>query len=882
MKPSFVLRHAWREGRSGIRRIGVYMTSITLGVAALVAIHSFRADVDRSIRTESRSLLGADLRLERNRAFSDSVLRVVDSLEAAGATTARVTTLMSMAYAPGSELTRLLQVRAVDGPYPLYGTVRSSPPGRWGDWSRGGEALVDPAVLIQLDVEVGDTLRIGESDFRIAGTVEGLPADVGFQTAVGPRVFIRGADLEETELLRYGSLARHQIFLRLQGADEADRVGDRYEDLFRARAVDFDTAEELAGNLTEGLDTLSRFLGLVGLVALLLGGIGVASAIHVYVKERLDGVAVLRCLGATERDIFLAYLVQTSALGLLGAAAGVALGLGVQLLLPRFLGDLLPVAVTPTFHAGAVAAGLGAGVWIAAIFALIPLLGLREASPLQALRRDFEPVASGRDPLRIGAYVALAASVLLVSLWQAPSARIGAGFAGTLVGILGLLYATARGLTAAVRRFFPRRAGYSVRHGVANLFRPRNQTATITLALGFGVFLVAAVGQVRGSLVDRFTLDRGEGRPNLLLFDIQSDQREELEAALGEASPTNVSTTPVVPAELAAVKGRPVSRLLNENRANRPPRWVLSRLYRNTYRDTLTDAETLVAGEWWEESDDTGGENGAPATRSGPSERGGGGEGEAHRSGGGDARGAGDVARISLEEDLASDLGVGLGDRLTWDVQGARVESVVRSLRTVDWSRFQPNFFVVFEPGVLERAPQTFVALARVPGEEDRARLQGDLVRRFPNVSILDLARIQDTVDSLLDRAAEAINFIAGFSVAAGLLVLLGALATSRFQRMREGALLRTLGARSDQMILVVLSEYLFLGLVAGAGGAMLGAGGGWLVVHHVFELEFRLRPLPLVALWGATAVLTAAVGVLSSRKILREPPLGVLRDTLE
>lgn len=847
-----------------MRRIGVYMASISLGVAALVAIHSFRADVSSSIRTESRSLLGADVRLERSRSFSDPVLEVVDSLEAAGARTARITTLMSMAYAPGSELSRLLQIRAVDGPYPLYGTVRSRPPDRWGDWSRAGEALVDPAVLIQLDVEVGDTLRIGERGFRIAGTVEGLPADVGFQTAVGPRVFIRAADLEETQLLRFGSLARHQVFLGLGSADDADRVRARYGDLFRGRGVDFDTAGELARNLTGGLDTLSRFLGLVGLVALLLGGIGVASAIHVYVRERLDGVAVLRCVGATERDIFLAYLLQTGALGLLGAATGVALGLGVQLLLPRFLEDLLPVTVTPSFHPGVVAAGLGAGVWIAAIFALVPLLGLRDASPLQALRRDFEPVDAGWDPLRIAAYGALAASVLLVSLWQAPSARIGAGFAGALVVILGLLWATSRGLVAGVRRFFPRGASYPVRHGVANLFRPRNQTTTIVLALGFGVFLVAAVGQVRGSLVERFTLDRGAGRPNLLLFDIQPDQREEVRAALREASSTPVSTTPVVPAELAAVEGRPVARLLEDTTRAAPRRWVLSRLYRNTYRDTLTDAEALVAGEWWGESG-AGGEAGpAPPGRSG---------------GGG---GGGEVARISLEADLASDLRVELGDRITWDVQGTRIESVVTSLRSVDWDRFQPNFFVVFEPGTLERAPQTFVALARVPGEEARARLQGELARRFPNVSILDLARIQETVDGLLDRAADAIRFIGGFVVLAGLLVLAGALATSRFQRMSEGALLRTLGARGDQMLRVVLSEYLVLGLVAGAAGVVLGAGGGWLVVRHVFEVEFQLRPVPLVGLWATTALLTGAVGLLSSRKILREPPLGVLRETLE
>jgi len=832
------------------------MASITLGVGALVAIHSFRADVTRSVRTESRSLLGADLRLQRNRAFPDSVDQIVDSVEEAGARVSRVTTLLSMVYARSSDLTRLLQLKAVEEGYPFYGDVATDPAGHWGGGLGSDEAVVDPAVLIQLGVVVGDSLRIGDRSFRVAATVEGLPTEVGFQTAVGPRVFIRATELASTGLLGFGSLARYQVFLRLPGSGEAEALQTRYRQTFRTNAVDSDTSQELARNLTRGMDTLSRFLGLVGLVALLLGGIGVASAIHVYVQERLDSVAVLRCIGATGRDVFLSYLLQTGTLGLLGGGAGAVLGIGVQLLLPRLLAGVLPVEVTSSLHPVAILAGLAAGVWIAGIFALLPLLGLRDASPLQALRRDFGFEPRGRDPLRLAAYGALGASVLLVCVWQAPDPAVGASFAVGLAVILGLLGLTARGLAAAMRRFFPRKAAYPERHGAANLFRPRNQTAAITLALGFGVFLVAAVGQVRGSLVDRFDVERGSaGRPNLLLFDIQPDERAGVDSTLRAASGTPVSVTPIVPAEIAAVKGRPVSELLQDRGPDVPRRWVLNRMYRNTYRDSLTDAETLVDGRWWER----------------------------RREGAGRALGTpGNPARISLEADLASDLHVGVGDSIAWDVQGTRIESVVASLRTVDWTRFEPNFFVVFEPGVLDRAPRTFVALARVPGEETRARLQGSLVRRFPGVSILDLARVQETLDSILDRATEAVRFLAGFSGAAGLLVLLGALATSRFQRTREGALLRTLGARRGQMIRIVLSEYLSLGLVAGGAGAIMGAVGGWLVVSRLFDLEFHLRPWPLLAVWVGTAVLTGVVGVASSRRILRTPPLVVLRETLE
>ena len=921
------------------------MAAIALGVGALVAVHSFRADVERSIRMESRSLLGADLRFERNQPYEEPVLSVVDSLEAAGATVSRVTTFMSMAYAPESDLSRLVQIRAVEGGYPLYGDVRTDPPGVWtpgahasvsGESAGGGEesepdddvepagsippdggiqpghAVVDPAVLIQLDVEAGDTLRIGEADFVVAGSVVGLPTDLGFQTAVGPRVLIADESLAETGLLTFGSLARYQIFFRFDDRETGWAVQERYEDELRAQLVDSDTAEELAGDLTEGLEVLSRFLGLVGLVALLLGGVGVASAIHVYVKERLDAVAVLRCIGATEGDVFQAYLLQTGALGLLGAGVGVILGIGAQLLLPTVLGGILPVTVEPTFHPAPVMAGLVAGVWIAGIFALIPLLGLRKATPLQALRRDFEEegeeegipgggwgasatAASSRgalgrgrrvllrgaaflrrDPLRSGAYGALAGSVLAVSVWQAPSTEVGLGFAASLAASLTLLFFCARGLIWAVRRFFPRGADYPVRHGISNLFRPRNQTVTVVLALGFGAFLVAAVGQVRASILEEFSVSREGERPNLLLFDIQADQEAVVDSLLRAEGARDVSLTPVVPARLSAVKGESVDELLSRDRDGRPSRWVLSRLYRNTFRDHLTDSEELVAGTWWGDGEADGGVGGPGDGRDG------GGGSAVNERGSAPPSGPGEPYRISIASDVAEDLDVAVGDRLTWDLQGVRVESVITSIRRVDWAQLQPNFFVVFEPGAIDDAPRTSVALARIPDEEARVRLQTTLVRRLPNVSLLDLEQVQATLARILDRASDAVRFLAGFSMVAGLLVLGGALATSRFQRLREGALLRTLGARRGQLLRVVVTEYLSLGAVAGAAGALLGAVGGWLAVRYVFEIGFRLDPLPLLLIWIGLTALTAAIGALASRGVLKNPPLVVLRRIAE
>lgn len=852
MNLGFAFRHAGREGRSGLRRIGVYAVSIALGVAALVAVHSFRADVEGAVRAESRTLLGADLRLERGEPFSDSTRALADSLRAGGAEVSEVTALMSMVYAPSSDRSRLVQLHGVEGRWPMYGDVRTDPPGLWPP-ADGGRAVADPALLVQLGVQPGDTLQVGDRSVVLAGTVEGLPADLGFQTAVGPRVFVPAATLEATGLVTYGSLVRHRLFFRFADPGDAGRVEERYDDELRDRRVDADTAGETARTLTRRLETLSRFLSLVGLVALLLGGVGVGSAVHVYVKERLDGMAVLRCLGATEREVFLAYLLQAGALGLLGAGAGAVLGLGVQAALPGLLGDLLPVDVAPSFRPGPVAAGVTAGVWIAAVFALVPLLEIREVAPLRALRRDVDPDGrSGRDPLRIAAYGALAGSLLLVGVWQAPTVRIGLWFTVALAGALAALYALARALVAAVRRLLPEGVAYPLRYGAANLFRPRNQTATIVVALGFAAFLVVGIGQVRESLLRGFSLELGEGRPNVLLFDVQPDQEEGVREILAGGGAEAVRVTPVVPAHLASVEGRTVEELLADSSGARPPRWALTRMYRNTYRARSTDAEELVAGRWWEFPPR---EQGDDDPSSGP-------------------------AAVSLEADLADDLGVDVGDRLTWDVQGVRIESEIRSLRRVDWDRFEPNFFAVFEPGALDRAPQTLVVLARVTGADRREALQGSLARTFPNVSVLDLARIQETVEGILEGAAGAVRFLAGFCALAGLIVLVGALATSRFRRLREGALLRTLGARRPQILGIVLAEYAGLGAVAGAAGILLGVAGGWAAVRFLFELDFHLRVAPLLGVWGVVTLVTAAVGGLAAREVLRDPPLAVLRRT--
>ncbi|MDH3424072.1 MAG: ABC transporter permease, partial [Gemmatimonadota bacterium] len=360
----FAFRLAMRESRHGLRRVGIYMASIALGVGALVSIHSFRDDVARSVQEEADVLMGANARVQSDQPLPPMVESVLDSLRQAGVGIARVTTSTSMILAPSSGQVRLLQVRAIDEGYPFYGDVTTDPPGRWGAHLEPGRVLVDPAVLIQLGVEVGDSLVVGRERLEIAGTAQDLPTDIAYQTAIGPRIHVSVETLERSQLLGVGALAQYEAFLRMPDLGDRITFENEYDSPFRDLNVGLTLAEQQARSLSNGVRFLGRFLALVGLGALLLGGVGVASAIHVYIREKRASIAVLRCIGAGQMTAFVAYLIQAALLGFMGALAGVALGLLAQVSMPTLLGGFIPVDVTTRFSVGSVLAGLGIGVWV--------------------------------------------------------------------------------------------------------------------------------------------------------------------------------------------------------------------------------------------------------------------------------------------------------------------------------------------------------------------------------------------------------------------------------------------------------------------------------------------------------------------------------------
>ncbi len=846
----FVLSLAWREARGSKRRGLLIVVAVAIGVAALVAINSFTANLRDSVQREARGLLGADLSIGSAGPWNEKAESLVAELRRATrpeAELSRVVSFGAMVYRPGGETTRLAQVLAVDPGYPYYGKIETDPAAEWARLGEAGGAIVDPSLLTMLGAEVGSEIALGEARFVVRATIVEAPGEVSLRSALGPRVYIPRARAVETGLLTQGSRARYEGYLKLPESADAEALAKRFRPGLSAERMSVRTVADDQQRLTESLTRFGNFLGLVGLVALLLGGLGVASAVHVFIKRRMATVAVLRCLGASSRTILGAYLVQALVVGLAGSLVGAALGAAVQLLLPRLMRGLFPVDVAWSLSWPDVLLGASVGVWVALVFSFVPLVGVRRVSPLGVLRSDYGLSQKRRDGARLLALALLAASLVALAVIQAGRLAYGLAFAGGAAIALGALWLSALLLVRGLRRHFPRRLPYVYRQGLANLYRPANQTLLVVLALGFGVFLLGTLVLVQHNLLRDLRVDRGAARPNVVFFDVQPDQRDDVRERVASAGPLTAPVVPIVPMRILSLKGRAAAELLAiEDDTKRPERWALRREYRSSYRDEKAASERLVEGEWW-----------APGSWKG------------RRDG---------AVPIAVEAGLARELKLGLGDEVVWDIQGVSLPTRVASLREVQWARFEPNFFVVFPEGPLDDAPRTYVLLARVEDAAARARLQRDVVEAHPNVSTLDLAQIQRAIEGVLDKVVLAVRFMALFSIAAGAVVLAGAVASSRWQRVREGALLRTLGARRPQLVRILLAEYAVLGALAALAALLLASAASWALVRFVFDGAFALPALELLALSLAVLLLTVAVGLAGSTEVWRRPPLEVLR----
>ena len=852
MRWRFVTGMVRRELRAAGRRFGFYGSCMAIGIAVVVGLHSLREAVNDAVDLRSKELLGADLRLESRDLLAPEIEAALEPLESQallGPT--HITRLGSMALAERSGRSRLVDLLAIDGVYPLYGEVWTEPAYLWREFGKqSGRVFVDSTLLLQLDLEIGDRLRIGGESFEIAAAIKKAPGRFGLQSEVAPRVFLMKRDLDRTGLVQQGSLVSYLRYLKLPD-DVLDPWLEEHEAALEDARVRIQTVQGYQEDMSEAFGNLTRYLGLVGLAALMLGSIGVAAGVRVFVREKLDVVALLRSIGASPGDVVAVYTGLAIGLGLAAGLLGLVLCIPLLWILPGLVGDLLPVEVSLRIGPAGIATGLGLSVWATLLCAMGPVSDLAAVAPLRALRRDFGGREGNAMAGRLGAVAVTIASLLIVSVWQAGSLRVGLGFALGLVVTVGLLAIAAMSLIRLLRRHPPRMFAYWARQGIANLFRPRNHTLPTTIAIGFSLFIVATVHIVQSNVLRQMAVDTRPDRPNFVLFDVQRDQLEGVGRLLDDHGAAVVDQAPLISARLSAIDGMERVHLLEDDALPRDLRWALQREYRLTYSDELRDSEELVAGRWWEK---------------------------------GEVRAEEEPYPVSVERDLAKSLGVGVGDALRWRIQGVEIDTRIASLRQVDWGRMATNFFVVFPTAALESAPQSTVLLAYLAEEQARAEMQRDLVGRFPNVSALDATLILRSLDSMLGQIGIAIRLLSVFTLATGIAILIAASLAGRSERAREALLLRVLGASRSVLRRIVATEAIVLAGLASTVGGLLSTLAAFCIVVFLFELSFDPPLLDLLGLvlgtFCVTALFAGVGGAGAARGAAESPQAALRRDS--
>ena len=830
---------AARDSRSHRRRLLLFMSSIALGIAALVAISSLGKNLADAINEQAKSLLGADLFIRGRQPFAPETEALLDSL---GGEQSREVGFASMVYFPKSNGTRLARIRALAGDFPFYGDFETAPQEATRLFRNGQNALVEEALMLQYGAEVGDSIKVGAVQFRIVGRLKKMPGESAANAFIGPRVYFPLKYLEQTQLVQRGSQISYGIYFKFNRDVDTKKLVAAIKPHLDQYRLGNETVESRKEALGRAMQNLTNFLNLVGFIALLLGGVGVASAVHVYIKQKLSAIAVLRCLGAATRQTFNIFLLQALALGILGSILGALLGVYIQTLLPNVLSDFLPVQFEAAIAWPAIAEGMLVGLIMSVLFALLPLIAIRNISPLLTLRSGYETAATQKDSWRWVLYALIAAAISGFAMRQMHGWLQGLIFALAVGAAFGLLSAAAKLLTNFTRKFFPEAWSYTWRQGLANLFRPHNQTLMMMLAIGFGAFLIATLYLTQHTLLRQVALTGTDQQPNLVFFDIQPDQQAEVATLIRAEGLPVLQQVPIVTMRLEEINGRNV-RKLQEDSTTGISRWALRREYRSSYRDSLNDNETIIAGKFQKRLDQPQ-----------------------------------DTIYVSLEKDIAEELKAKVGDELVFDVQGVPMTTRLGSVRAVNWQRMMPSFYVLFPQGVLESAPQFLVLVTRAESNEQSARLQRAMVQRFPNVSGIDLALILSTVDAVLNKVSFVIRFMALFSIMTGLLVLAGAVIMSRYQRIQESVLLRTLGANRRQVLRIMAVEYFFLGGFAALTGLLLATAASWALAVFVFETSFAPASLPLLIILILVMGLTMLIGLLNSRGIIDRPPLEVLR----
>lgn len=845
MSYAFPLRMAARELRASWRRLLFFFLCVAIGVGAIVALRSVVQSVRGALVGQARTLLGADVAVIANRPWDPATRAEIERRVGQAAVPAQTDTVSTATMArPEVEkrpVARMVELLAVERRFPLYGDVSMEGQRYAYDLLRGRGVLVRPELLAQLDLRVGDRLLLGGNPFTIRGVVTGEPGSSPNAFSFGPRVIVALEDLRETGLLAFGSRARYELLLRTASDSQAETLAKDIRQRYRGRFISVRSFRSAQENIGEDLAKAEDYLSLVGFIVVVLGGVGVWSVTRVFLQQRLRSIAVLKCLGATSAQVLATYMLQSALLGLTGSAMGVLVAwLALEAIPERVIAATGAPAVALTWPA--VLQGVGVGALVSLLFALVPLMDVRRIRPLLLLR---EGLSEGRRRGRFD-WAKLVASAVLVlllgalAIWQSGSVRAGLAVLVGLFVLAGLLTLAGMAIVRVVAPLSLSRH-FAVRHAVLSLRRPGNQTRVILMAVGIGAFFVLGVRLIQTSLLDAIRIQIAEDSPDMFLIDVQPDQREALVRTVTAAGAQAPKLVPVLRARVTGVRGQLVNL---ESYEDVRGRGSLAREYVITFRDALDPNETLLEGKL--------GTSEPPL-----------------------------LPLVSIEKSLRDRFDLRVGDVMTFDVMGRILEARVGSVRDVDWGQARSGgFMFVFEPRAFAGAPATYIGFMKGPADAaTRARVQRDVAATLPNVSLIDAREIFQRAETIVANVSLGVTIVGFVALLAGVLILAGAVAMTRFQRVYEAAIFRTLGATTRKLAGMLAFEYGLLGVLAGiiaaAGASVL----AWSVARKLLDIPWVAAPGMTLAGVVLTGILVLTVGVLASVEVLRQKPLSTLRS---
>lgn len=838
----FILNLTRREIRSSWRRLLFFFLCIALGVGSVVALRSLIQNLTRVVGNDARALMTADVEVTSTNDFSPPEISTIEQvvarfpiIEARNETISAA--LMARPADASNESLEFIELKGIEPPFPLVGTFTLSS-GESFDFKllENNGAVIANVLLEELKVKIGDKLRIGEGEFQIRASFDEEPGgSSGFR--LGARVFVSKTAFESAGITRNSSRVRRRILYRT--SDNPTEFVTQLRDALKGTTIQVNSYREQQENLSDQFVRMENYLSLTGLLILVLGGVGVWNVARAFVEQKRKTVAVLKCLGAGGTRIITVYLLQILVLGLIGSLFGVFLA-QCGLLFARWrFADALPAKMSYAINLSTAWQGIVLGVLISLLFSGLPLLQIRSIKPKLLLRDENNINVSKLDPTKwlFGAISLI--GLLALAVWQAGSLTVGAFFLGGLAATGLVLFFAAVVLTWLLRKV-KHISSFSLRQAINSMYRPGNQTRIILLAVGLGAFVVLTVQTMQANLVREFDFSRNEKLPSLIFVDIQKSQIDNVSRIIEQSLGEKPESLPTIRGRIAFINGEPID---YQQREIRQQQGQIGREFALTYRGNLEENESLASGEWWTPNETD------------------------------------DIPEVSVEEGMAQTLKVTAGDSMTFDISGRNITARVASIRRIDVKNTRTAFVFVFRPGVLETAPQTYAAtvIKHVPSTE-RQRLQREVLDKFPNVQIFDVADIVAAVQRLINNFVLAISFVGSFVLLSGILILIGSVALTKSQRIYENAVLKTLGANRRTLATILFAEYGLLGILAGLIATGFAVSLSYVVSRYLMDIEWRFDPITAFAGVVITALLVTIVGVAASFDVLFRKPLATLR----